>query len=149
MAERIIRVDDIDESQIAWDSPPLVFGVGDAKFKLDVSEDNRNAFFQAVAPYIYAATCLSGRRELTEEVRQLMDPAKIPTYSTLTTREQGELPRSRTRHTAQELRDCRRWMASKGISYRRTGQIPSDIWKAWEDNDVSLLSPGRIPALAS
>jgi hypothetical protein len=153
MGEMAVRFDDLDKSLldtlniIPWNTPSLIFSVDGGMFKLELSEENRKQFFADLEPYIRAAECQSSRRELTEEVRERMDPAKVPTYSTLTRKEQTELPRSRTRHSAEELRECRAWMTRNGINYRTTGQIPSDIWKAWEDNDVRLLNPGRIPML--
>jgi hypothetical protein len=151
MGEMAVRFDDLDKYQhgtvnvIPWNTPSLVFSVDGGAFKLELSEENRKQFFADLEPYIRAAECLSERRELTEEVRERMDPARIPPYSKR--KEQAELPRSRTRHSAEELRECRAWMTRNGINYRTTGQIASDIWKAWEDNDVRLLNPGRIPAL--
>lgn len=66
MAERVIRIDDIDGSE---DAKSYNFALGNDQYKIDLSADNYKALQEALAPYIKSGEKVTGTARRSSGVR--------------------------------------------------------------------------------
>ncbi len=105
MAQRveIVLTDDLDESKA---DSTVTFGYAGATYEIDLSDANRTALEEALAPYIAAARKVStGRRSSTRR-------------------------RSSGGATATEIRA---WALSQGMNVSSRGRVSSEVREAYEN----------------
>jgi hypothetical protein len=94
-------IDDLDQTE-AHDVQTVRFAVDKAEYEIDLSEDNRLAFTEALAPFVTAARIIkkpgSGKKRKGDE----------------------------------RLTKIREWAKGQGIKLGDRGRIPKEVIKAYE-----------------
>lgn len=114
MARKIIHqlVDDIDGTVLELGSGETVlFSVDGIAYEIDLSDDNVQAFRDAVAPYVSAARSVSGGRRAGTTSR-------------------GSSARRRTGQT--DYGPVRAWAKENGHKVSERGRVPASVLEAYE-----------------
>jgi len=106
MAQRvqIVLTDDLDDSTA---DGTVTFAYGGTTYEIDLSDSNRNAFEEALAPYIGAARKVSGSR-----------------------RSGGGKRKGGGGASATEIRA---WAVSQGMNVSSRGRVSSEVREAYEN----------------
>jgi hypothetical protein len=121
MAERIIRqlIDDLDQSEIAdGEGGPVEFAFRGTVYTIDLSAANAAKLEQALAPFIAAATRVSG------------PPVRSERPATSTRRGPTRTKAVRPKHSSGEIRA---WAAENGHEVSARGRIPAPVVEAYEE----------------
>lgn len=126
MARQIVFVDDITGETGA---ETVSFGWDGRYFNIDLTMEGRDELESLLAPYLHFGQ--------DEGKMELGGRPKKPTAS-LHDPDHGK-------HSREELDACTAWASEKKLNLNERGRIPADVWRAWRQDDVGLLRPGRLP----
>ncbi|MBK9698100.1 MAG: Lsr2 family protein [Propionibacteriaceae bacterium] len=107
MAQRvqIVHTDDLDGSEAA---SSVVFGFEGVSYEIDLSEANKDALAQALAPYIGAARRTAGGRKATPSARRRPAAGASAT-------------------------EVRAWATAHGMQVSARGRVSAEIREAYEN----------------
>jgi hypothetical protein len=121
MAERIIRqlIDDLDQSEIAdGEGGAVEFAFRGTVYAIDLSDANASTLEQALAPFIAAATRVSG------------PPVQSERPAASTPRRSARRPKSAAPKNSTGA--IRAWASENGHEVSARGRIPASVVEAYE-----------------
>jgi hypothetical protein len=98
-------IDDLDGTDLGETSNTISFAFEGKEYSIDLSDDNAQAFREAVAPYVEAGHRVTGN--------------KVKTARKTTT-------------TSGDTKAIRDWARSNGYDVSDRGRIPADVMQAYE-----------------
>ena len=96
-------IDDLDGTDLGETANTLSFGFDGKKYTIDLSDENAEAFRQAIAPYIEAGRRVTGSQTKT----------------------------TRTRSNSGNTKAVREWARANGYDVSDRGRIPANILDAY------------------
>lgn len=132
MGQRIIRYDDLDETQDDTVAP-REFSVGRNGWEMDLTDENYARLLDVLAPFIEKAKKVRGPGIKARDVAPPEDPGTAaPQAQRFTSRE--------------EQVQLAQWAERNDVKVPRRGRPPRDVLAAFRADDVSLV-PERYRAV--
>ena len=97
-------IDDLDGTDLGETSNTISFAVEGKEYSIDLSDDNAQAFREAVAPYIDAGHRVTGSKARTAR---------------------------KTAATSGDTKAIREWARNNGYDVSDRGRIPADVMQAY------------------
>lgn len=97
-------IDDLDGTDLGETSQTISFAFDGKEYAIDLSDDNAEAFRQAVAPYIEAGHRVTGSKPTTAR---------------------------KTAATSRDTRAIRDWARANGYNVSDRGRIPANVMQAY------------------